>query len=159
MAAAAFSTLMKWKRKKPKSRKARRRDPEVLDALIEQYQHRPPRYLTHMTHNQATAEDLFQETWIRVLEKGHQYDGKSRFATWLMTIADNVAIDHLRKKAPQSLDQTRDTEDAVPFEPVSSGLCPLSMLRPARTERASRRRWKRLRRFFARCWCCDSRSS
>jgi RNA polymerase sigma-70 factor (ECF subfamily) len=77
-----------------------------------------------MTHNRASAEDLFQETWIRVLEKGHQYDGKSRFSTWLMTIAHNVAIDHLRKKRPASLDEMRDTEDAVPFEPVANGPSP-----------------------------------
>ena len=97
----------------------RRRDPEVLDALIEQYQHRLLRYLIHLTNDRATAEDLFQETWIRVLEKGHQYDGKSRFATWLMTIAHNVAIDHLRKRRPASLDEMRDSEDAAPFEPVA----------------------------------------
>ncbi len=103
----------------------RRRDPDVLDALIEQYQHRLLRYLAHMTGNRATAEDLFQETWIRVLEKGYQYDGKSRFATWLMTIAHNVAIDHLRKRTPASLDEMRDPEaDTVPFEPVAAGPSP-----------------------------------
>ena len=121
MVAAAFSTLMTMETEEAQiAQGLRRRDPEVLDALIEQYQHRLLRYLAHMTHNQATAEDLFQETWIRVLEKGHQYDGKSRFATWLMTIAHNVAIDHLRKKVPHSLDEMRDTEDAAPFEPVAN---------------------------------------
>ena len=125
MVAAAFSTLITMETEEAQiAQGLRRRDPEVLDALIEQYQHRLLRYLAHMTHNQATAEDLFQETWIRVLEKGHQYDGKSRFSTWLMTIAHNVAIDHLRKKVPHSLDEMRDTEDAVPFEPVSPGPSP-----------------------------------
>jgi len=125
MVAAAFSTLMTMETEEAQiATGLRRRDPEVLDALIEQYQHRLLRYLAHMTRNQATAEDLFQETWIRVLEKGHQYDGKSRFATWLMTIAHNVAIDHLRKKAPASLDEMRDTEDAVPFEPMANGPSP-----------------------------------
>jgi len=125
MVAAAFSTLMTMETEEAQIASGlRRRDPEVLDALIEQYQHRLLRYLAHMTRNQATAEDLFQETWIRVLEKGHQYDGKSRFATWLMTIAHNVAIDHLRKKAPASLDEMRDTEDAVPFEPMANGPSP-----------------------------------
>jgi len=103
----------------------RRRDPDVLDALIEQYQHRLLRYLAHMIRNPATAEDLFQETWIRVLEKGHQYDGKSRFVTWLMTIAHNVAIDHLRKRTPASLDEMRDPEeDTAPFEPPAVGPSP-----------------------------------
>ena len=125
MVAAAFSTLITMETEEAQiAQGLRRRDPDVLDALIEQYQHRLLRYLAHMTHNQATAEDLFQETWIRVLEKGHQYDGKSRFSTWLMTIAHNVAIDHLRKKVPHSLDEMRDTEDAVPFEPVSADKSP-----------------------------------
>jgi RNA polymerase sigma-70 factor, ECF subfamily len=125
MVAAAFSTLMTMETEESQiATGLRGRDPDVLDALIEQYQHRLLRYLAHMTRNQATAEDLFQETWIRVLEKGHQYDGKSKFATWLMTIAHNVAIDHLRKKTPQSLDEIRDTEDAAPFEPVATGRSP-----------------------------------
>jgi RNA polymerase sigma-70 factor (ECF subfamily) len=125
MVAAAFSTLMTMETEEAQIASGlRRRDPEVLDALIEQYQHRLLRYLVHLTGERATAEDLFQETWIRVLEKGHQYDGKSRFVTWLMTIAHNVAIDHLRKRRPASLDEMRDTEDAAPFEPVAESPSP-----------------------------------
>jgi RNA polymerase sigma-70 factor (ECF subfamily) len=125
MVAAAFSTLMTMETEEAQIASGlRRRDPEVLDALIEQYQHRLLRYLVHLTGERATAEDLFQETWIRVLEKGHQYDGKSRFVTWLMTIAHNVAIDHLRKRRPASLDEMRDTEDAAPFEPVANSPSP-----------------------------------
>ena len=125
MVAAAFSSLVTMETEEAQiATSLRRRDPDVLDALIEQYQHRLLRYLAHMTGNQATAEDLFQETWIRVLEKGHQYDGKSKFATWLMTIAHNVAIDHLRKKTPASLDQMRETEDSAPWEPVAQSPSP-----------------------------------
>jgi len=125
MVAAAFSALAVMETEEAQiAAGLRRRDPDVLDALIEQYQHRLLRYLTHMTGNRAWAEDLFQETWIRVLEKGHQYDGKSRFATWLMTIAHNVAIDHLRKRTTASLDEMRDPEDAAPFEPVATGSSP-----------------------------------
>src|SRR3974390_2623316 len=129
MVAAAFSTLVTMETEEAQIASGlRRRDPEVLDALIEQYQHRLLRYLAHMTHNQATAEDLFQETWIRVLEKGHQYDGKSRFSTWLMTIAHNVAIDHLRRRTPASLDEMRDAEDAAPFEPVAADPSPFEQV-------------------------------
>ena len=125
MVAAAFSTLVMMETEEAQiATGLRRRDPDVLDALIEQYQHRLLRYLAHMTGNRATAEDLFQETWIRVLVKGHQYDGKSKFATWLMTIAHNVAIDHLRKRTPASLDEMRDPEDAAPFEPPAKGPSP-----------------------------------
>jgi RNA polymerase sigma-70 factor (ECF subfamily) len=56
------------------ARGLRRRDPDLLDRLIEQYQHRLLRYLIYLTSNRELAEDMFQETWIRVLERGHQYD-------------------------------------------------------------------------------------
>jgi len=49
------------------ARGLRRRDPELLNGLIEQYQYRLFRYLLYLTASPETAEDLFQETWIRVL--------------------------------------------------------------------------------------------
>jgi RNA polymerase sigma-70 factor (ECF subfamily) len=117
MVATAFSSLLTMETEEARiARVLRRRDPDALDALIAQYQHRLLRYLLHLTGNHATAEDLFQETWIRVLEKGNLYDGRSRFVTWLLTIAHNVAIDHLRRRTPASLDEMRDTEDEAPFE-------------------------------------------
>jgi RNA polymerase sigma-70 factor, ECF subfamily len=82
----------------------RRRDPDLLDRLIEQYQHRLLRYLVHLTGRRELAEDLFQETWIRVLERGHQFNGKYAFSTWLFTIARNLTIDHMRRRQPASLD-------------------------------------------------------
>jgi RNA polymerase sigma-70 factor (ECF subfamily) len=65
----------------------KRHDPELLDQLIVQYQHRLLRYLLYLTGNRETAEDIFQETWMRVLKRGDQFNGKSRFDTWLFTIA------------------------------------------------------------------------
>ena len=102
MVATAFSSLVPMETEEAQiARGLRRRDPDLLDALIEQYQHRLLRYLLHLTGNRAIAEDLFQETWLRVLEKGHLYDGRNRFVTWLMSIGHNVAIDYLRKTKPQ----------------------------------------------------------
>ena len=80
------------------ARGLRRRDPDLLDRLIEQYQHRLLRYLIYLSGNRELAEDLFQETWIRVLERGHQYDGRHEFSTWLYAVARNLTIDYLRKK-------------------------------------------------------------
>ncbi len=125
MIATAFSLLVPMETEEAQiARGLRRRDPDLLDALIEQYQHRLLRYLLHLTGNRAVAEDLFQEVWLRVLEKGHLYDGRNRFVTWLMSIAHNVAIDHLRKRSPASLDEMQDTEDGAPFEPPATGPSP-----------------------------------
>jgi RNA polymerase sigma-70 factor, ECF subfamily len=103
------------------ARGLRRRDPDLLDRLIEQYQHRLLRYLVSLTADRAIAEDLFQETWMRVLERGHQYDGRHEFSIWLYTIARNLTIDHLRKRPAVSLDALLESEDpALPSEPASA---------------------------------------
>src|ERR1700746_208571 len=100
------------------ARGLRRRDPDLLDRLIEQYQHRLLRYLVYLSGNRELAEDLFQETWIRVLERGGQYDGKHEFSTWLFAVARNLTIDYLRKKNPVSLDGLMEDEDHAPFDPA-----------------------------------------
>src|SRR3989475_1123734 len=102
------------------ARGLRRRDPDLLDRLIEQYQHRLLRYLVYLSGNRELAEDLFQETWVRVLERGHQYDGKHEFSTWLYTVARNLTIDYLRKKSPMSLDGLMEDEDHAPLEPADT---------------------------------------
>lgn len=80
-------------------------DTELLDHLIELYQHRLLRYLLFLTGRREVAEDLFQETWMRVLLRGSQYNGKARFDTWLFTIARNLVIDQRRKRTMSSLDE------------------------------------------------------
>ncbi len=96
------------------ARGLRGRDPDLLSRLIEQYQYRLLRYLIHLTGDRATAEDLFQETWIRILERGGQYNGRDNFAAWLMRIARNVTIDYLRRRRPSSLDQLMEKGDDAP---------------------------------------------
>jgi RNA polymerase sigma-70 factor (ECF subfamily) len=82
----------------------RRRDPDVLDALIEQYRFRLFRYLLYLTSQRETAEELFQETWVRVLERGHQYNAKWKFEAWLFTIARHLVIDRQRRWQPPLID-------------------------------------------------------
>jgi RNA polymerase sigma-70 factor, ECF subfamily len=94
----------------------KRRDPDLLDQLIEQYQFRLFRYLLYLTSSRERAEDFFQETWIRVLERGHQYDGNYKFEAWLFRIARNLVIDWQRQKKMQSLDALLDPEEGAPKE-------------------------------------------
>ena len=95
----------------------RRRDPDVLDRLIEQYQQRLYRYLLFLTGNAALAEDLFQETWVRVLERGHQYNPKNKFESWLFTIARNLVIDVSRRKKIASLEEMGGPESEQSYDP------------------------------------------
>jgi RNA polymerase sigma-70 factor (ECF subfamily) len=103
----------------------KRNDPALLDQLIETYQHRLLRYLLFLTGKREVAEDLFQETWMRVLLRGAQYNGKARFDTWLFTIARNLVIDLSRKRQMSSLDEMSEAgEDERPFEVAIDGPSP-----------------------------------
>jgi RNA polymerase sigma-70 factor, ECF subfamily len=83
----------------------RRGDPEALGALLERYQNRLYRYLLRLVREPAAAEDLFQQTWIRVAEQARRYDPRRTFDAWLFTVAHNLAIDYLRRYRPESLDE------------------------------------------------------
>ncbi len=108
------------------ARGLKQHDPELLDQLIETYQHRLMRYLMFLTSRREVAEDVFQEVWIRVLRNGSQYNGKARFDTWIFTIARNLVIDLSRKRTMASLDEMREGgEDARPFEIVEESPSPL----------------------------------
>src|SRR5271170_1285302 len=83
----------------------RRGDLDALSTLLTRYQNRLYRYLLRMVRQPAEAEDLFQQTWLRVAEKIQHYDPRRSFEAWLFTLARNLAIDHLRRVRPESLDE------------------------------------------------------
>ena len=108
------------------ARGLKRQDTALLDRLIDQYQHRLLRYLLFLTGNREISEDLFQETWIRVLLRGAQYNGKARFDTWLFTIARHLVIDLSRKRTVLSLDELNENSEGGdrPLELPGNGLSP-----------------------------------
>jgi RNA polymerase sigma-70 factor, ECF subfamily len=129
-----FSTLM-GDEAKTIARGLQKRDPDLLDRLIKQYQYRLFRYLVYVTGSRERAEDFFQETWIRVLERGHQYDGKSKFEAWLFAIARHLVIDWQRSKKAQSLDTLTDPEQEHPLQLANeSELSPLHQVLSHETE-------------------------
>jgi len=83
----------------------RRGDLNALAELITRYQNRLYRYLLRIVRQPAEAEDLFQQTWLRVIEKIRSFDASRNFDAWLFTLARNLAIDHLRRVRPKSLDE------------------------------------------------------
>lgn len=90
----------------------RRGDPDALTALISRYQHRLYRYLVRLVREPAAADDLFQQTWLRVMEKIGRYDASRNFEAWLFSVAHNLAIDFWRGKRGESLDDAGDTGEA-----------------------------------------------
>ena len=87
----------------------RRGDPDALTALISRYQHRLYRYLLRLVREPAAADDLFQQTWLRVMEKIGQYDGRRNFEAWLFSVAHNLAIDAWRGKRGESIEEAADS--------------------------------------------------
>jgi len=62
----------------------------------------------------SAAEDVVQEAFVRVVQNAADFKHEARFTTWLYTIARNLCIDQLRKRALRrhaSLDEPRQTED------------------------------------------------
>jgi len=86
------------------ARGLRARDVALLGGLVERYQAQLVRYLIYLTGRREHVEDLVQETWLRVLERGRQYDGRMRFEPWLFAIARHLALDLMRHRRVLSLD-------------------------------------------------------
>lgn len=98
----------------------RRGDPDALGALMAHYHHRLYRFLLRLAQDPFAADDLFQQTWIRVMEKIGRYDDRRQFDPWLFSVARNLAIDYLRQRRPASLDAP-DAAGVAPAERVASG--------------------------------------
>ncbi len=86
----------------------KRGDLDALAEVMAQYQHRLYRFLFRLAQDPALADDLFQQTWIRVIERIGRYDARHEFAAWLFSVARNLTIDTLRKKRLASLDAVED---------------------------------------------------
>jgi RNA polymerase sigma-70 factor (ECF subfamily) len=95
-------------------------DPDAIAELIGRYQHRLYRFLVRMVSDPATAEDLFQKTWVRLVGKIGSYDARRNFEAWLFAIARNLAIDHLRRRRGISLDEQDDAGQA-PVDRLTAG--------------------------------------
>ena len=85
--------------------------------------HRRPIYLFVLrfvgTYNTALAEDLTQETFLRVVKHAKSYERQARFTTWLYTLARNLCVDSLRRykhRRAQSLDAPVGEEGAPLIE-------------------------------------------
>ena len=87
----------------------RRGDPAALAAVIGRYQHRLYRYLYRLMKDASAADDLFQQTWLNVVRQMARYDPRRSFDTWLFAIAHNAAMDLLRGRSGESLDEAEHT--------------------------------------------------
>ena len=80
----------------------RRGKTEGIAQLVDRYSPRLYRYLRRLVGEPALAEDILQDTWLRVVERLDRYDAQQPFAGWLFAIARHRAIDTLRQRARES---------------------------------------------------------
>jgi RNA polymerase sigma-70 factor, ECF subfamily len=102
-------------------------DEASFNYLVEKY-HRPIiHFLFRMVRNQAVAEELAQDVFLRVYRSRESYRAEARFTTWLYRIATNLAVNHARdtrherSAQPVHLDavdpETGTTPDVADYEP------------------------------------------
>src|SRR4029078_11796647 len=70
----------------------------AFEVLVERYQHRLVGVLVHLVGRVEEAEDLTQEVFMRIYRARKGYRPRAKFSTWLFTIANNLALNHLRGK-------------------------------------------------------------
>jgi len=112
----------------------RQGDVVVLESLVERYQYRLVRYLIYLLGRRDGVDDLVQETWLRVLERGSSYDGQARFEPWLFRVARNIAVDAMRRRRTLGLESNDD--DGIRQAPASDEASPFTSA--AQTEDADR---------------------
>jgi RNA polymerase sigma-70 factor (ECF subfamily) len=91
-------------------------DRRAFDALFERWAGRVLRFVERMVGEPSTAEDVVQETFVRMWRARERYQPEARFSTWLFTIAGNAARNELRRPARRAGYQSIDEAgDAVPL--------------------------------------------
>jgi RNA polymerase sigma-70 factor, ECF subfamily len=71
---------------------------DLFGDLVERYQGRLVNYLYRMLRNVDESHDLAQDVFFKVYQALDGFDPRYRFSTWLFRVAQNAAIDHLRKR-------------------------------------------------------------
>jgi RNA polymerase sigma-70 factor (ECF subfamily) len=92
-------------------------DDAAFEALFERWAARLLRFLERMVRDTAVAEELVQETFLRVHRARTRYEPDAKFSTWLYTIAANVARNELRRPFRRAPHDSTDAErEGAPLE-------------------------------------------
>jgi RNA polymerase sigma-70 factor (ECF subfamily) len=102
-------------------------DEKAYRELVERYQGQVYSLALRMVRRAEDAEDLTQETFVRMFRALSRYDLERPFAAWLFTIASRLCIDHIRRRkvSPISLTQReRESDEEYEIEVEDPGLKP-----------------------------------
>jgi len=93
---------------------AKKGDLEAFSQLVKRYDRNIFRIAQHITHNEEDAQDVVQEAFLKAYRNLQQFQGNSKFYTWLVRIAVNEALMKLRRRRADktvSIDEDVETED------------------------------------------------
>lgn len=97
-------------------------DETAFDQLYQRYRLPLFSYLSKLLPGQsAVVDDLFQKTWIRVLDALPAYTERQRFVSWLFRIAHNLAMDHFRREGRAEMVDIEDSfvsDGGLPWEDI-----------------------------------------
>ena len=102
-----------------------------LEILIKRYLNSIYGFVYTYVRNTQEAEDITQETFVKMWRNIKKYDSKKHFKTWLFTIAKNTALDYLKKKKAIPFS---DFEDEKGYNFLTEGLADQSPLADQKTE-------------------------
>src|SRR5512136_2845891 len=88
------------------------RDARAFEALLAQHGEAIQRHLARIAGDPAAAQDLAQETWLRVWQRAEQWDGRGSFTGWLYRIATHLAFNYLRsvkRRREEPLDAAQES--------------------------------------------------
>lgn len=74
-------------------------DLTAFDDVFEAFNHRVLNFLTRMAKNRSIAEDLLEETWLRLVSSGEDLRADTQLGPWLFTVARNLYLSHCRNRA------------------------------------------------------------
>jgi RNA polymerase sigma-70 factor (ECF subfamily) len=96
-------------------------DDESFAVLLQRFRVPVWQFLHRMVHDQAVAEELAQEVFLRVYRSRATYEPSAKFTTWLYRIATHLALNHLRDSKHDRLHVRADSaeEDRAPVQLVS----------------------------------------
>ena len=92
-------------------------DDDGLVELIREYKDGLIFYINGIVSDFGTAEELTEDTFLRLVTKRPKYNGKASFKTWIYTIAHNIAVDWVRRhRRTVSLDESLPADDEESLE-------------------------------------------
>lgn len=90
-------------------------DEKAFERLLRRHLKNVYNFVYQMTRNLAEANDLSQDTFVKVWTNLRKFDQNKNFKTWLLTIAKNTVIDHWRRKKEFLLPTDQEVVDSTPL--------------------------------------------